>query len=78
MHGFLHLTVLEIIIQHIQFQRVSQTPAHGFLMGEAFISGWQRQAFSGLKENVGYLLMNTVLGCIFTNYQAGCGKTILR
>jgi hypothetical protein len=47
-------------------------------MGKAFLSGWQRLAFSGLKENVSYLLMNTALGCIFTNYQAGCGKTILR
>jgi hypothetical protein len=47
-------------------------------MGGAFPSGWQMLAFSGLKENVSYLLMNTVLGCIFTNYQAGCGKTILR
>jgi len=65
-------------MQHIQFQRVSQTPAHGFLMEEAFLSGWQRLAFSGLKVNVSYLLMNTDLDCIFTNSQAGCGKTILR
>ena len=47
-------------------------------MGEAFLSGWQRLAFSGLKENVSYLLINTILGHELTNYQAGCGKTILR
>ena len=78
MNGFPHLTLLEITIQHIQFQRVSQTPAHGSLMGEAFLSGWQRLAFSGLKENVSYLLMNRVLGCEFTKCPAGSGKTILR
>ena len=78
MHGCPHLTVLEITKQHMQFRRVSQTPAHGFLMGAAFLNGWQRLAFSGLKENVSYLLINTVLGCEFTNCQAGCGKTILR
>ena len=47
-------------------------------MGEAFLSGWQSLAFSGLKENVSYLLMNMVLGSEFANCQAGCGKTILR
>ena len=47
-------------------------------MGGIFLSGWQMLVFSGLKENVSDLLMNTVLGSIFTNYQAGCGKTILR
>ena len=78
MHGFPHLTVLEITMQHIQFSGVRQAPAHGFSMGEAFLSGWQRVAFSGLKENVSYLLMNTVLGSEFMNCQAGCGKTILR
>ena len=78
MHGFPHLTVREITMQHIQFSRVSQTPAYGFLMGHIFLSGWQRLVFSGLKENVSDLLINTFLGSIFTNYQAGCGKTILR
>ena len=78
MLGFLHLIVLKIIMQHMQFYTVSQTPAHGFLMGEAFLGGWKRLAFSGLMENVSYLLMNTVLGCELTNRQAGCGKTILR
>jgi len=54
--GFLHLRSLLIIMLHMQFWRVNQTLVNGFSKEIHFMDGSNSLAFSGLKENVSFLL----------------------